>query len=65
MRFDPDDLSLIDWAHIEAVDSEPAGPWDQPWPENTPLLSKLAVWAGYALWRRQLDDELGGTYPGD
>ena len=55
LRFDPDDLSLVDWEQIEAVDREPTGPDGHVWPERTPLLRKLAAWAGWAIWLRERD----------
>jgi hypothetical protein len=60
LRFDPDDLSIVDWEQIEAVDIEPGAPDGHLWPDDTPLLRKLAAWASYAIWLREcdfLDDE--------
>ena len=55
LRFDPDDLSIVDWEEIEAVDAEPNGPDGAEWRPGTPLLRKLAAWASYALWLREQD----------
>jgi hypothetical protein len=55
LRFDPDELSILDWEEIEAVAQEPGGPDGQLWPEDTPLLRKLAAWASYAIWLCERD----------
>ena len=54
-RFDPDDLSLLDFEGIETVDREPTGMDGPVWPEGTPLLHKLAAWASWAIWLRERD----------
>ena len=62
LRFDPDDLTMADCAHIEAIDTESGTPWGTLWPEGTPLLRAAKCWASYAHWQQQqLDDELDDT----
>ncbi len=55
LRFDPDDLSILDWEEIDAVEQEPGGPDGNLWPAGTPLLRKLAAWASYAIWLSERD----------
>ncbi|MEA2442535.1 MAG: hypothetical protein QOH76_3959 [Thermoleophilaceae bacterium] len=60
-RLDPDqDLTRGDWAMLEQLDCEdgPAGPW----PEGTPTLVKLIVWAWWGLFLSQ-GRELDGIDP--
>ena len=56
LRFNPDDLNILDWDEVEAVDREPTGPDGHLWPDGTPLLRKLAAWGSYGIWRRSRDD---------
>lgn len=45
LQFDPDSLSLIDWATVRAIEAEPVGPHRQTWPATATTLERLVAWA--------------------